>query len=288
MKFTKKNLIDQLGFKEEDAEIVLQYQKKLPILAELEDIDGFCVDAKALWEQLERPQSRYRDWVRRKFTPYGFRENVDFVGAQKCAPENTGVSGMDQEMNHVLTLDMAKGLAMIDKKECGILARRYYVLMERAVKDITKWNLIRMPLRKGYCEMDRSLHAYMNRTVQRDADKYDYTFEANMLNIIATGFTAQEIRNYIGVTDNITRDHLTETYNSYLLRLQEWDTAFLNMNMNRFQRCEMLLNMFNATFKDPLLLKGDSTKEIVDQNKQRLLQDLRNKTTYTPDKWAVF
>ena len=102
MKFTKKNLVDQLGFNEEDTAIVLEYQKRLTILAELEDIEGFCVDARALWEQLEHPQSLFLDWVRRRFLPYGFHKNIDFSVTQICTTENTEAVGMNQQVNYLL------------------------------------------------------------------------------------------------------------------------------------------------------------------------------------------
>lgn len=45
--FTKIELIEKLNFTDEEAKIVMDYQKKFPILLGTND-----VDARALWEQL--------------------------------------------------------------------------------------------------------------------------------------------------------------------------------------------------------------------------------------------
>lgn len=52
----------------------------------------------------------------------------------------------------------------------------------------------------------------------RSADKYDYSREANILNIIANGSEAQSIRNYFGLCGNeLTRDSLERDYNEKLV-----------------------------------------------------------------------
>mgnify|MGYP006990148735 CR=1 FL=1 len=80
----------------------------------------------------------------------------------------------------------------------------------------------------------------MLRTVQRNADKWDYILEAEAINIIATGFKAQDIRNFVGCKDNITRDSLTAIYNEYLMKLQEWDICLHKAPLSVFSIIDRL------------------------------------------------
>ena len=67
-KFSKRQLLDQCGFNAEETQIILDYQKKLPILVENDNVEGFCIDARDLWKQLGEPQGKFADWVKRKIT----------------------------------------------------------------------------------------------------------------------------------------------------------------------------------------------------------------------------
>lgn len=48
-KFTKKEL-ERLGCTDGDIKLVMEYQRKLPILIENEEVSGFCVNARELYE----------------------------------------------------------------------------------------------------------------------------------------------------------------------------------------------------------------------------------------------
>lgn len=273
-KFTKRQLLDQCGFTAEETQVILDYQKKLPVLVEKDEVEGFCINAKDLWNQLECPQGQFNKWVDRKFKPYGFKENVDFISFGQNCPKPKGGRPNDE---YLITLDMAKHLAMIDKKECGFLTRSYFVLMEKAVKLNNDWEIIRKPLKEGYKKMQFALSDYMNRMVQRDADDWDYRIEADALNVIATGFKAQEIRLHVGCKDNITRDSLTATYNEYLLKLQELNIVYLGMNLNRYDRYKMLKQSFDILFPNAVPIKDDVDISRIIENKNNLLEEVRKK-----------
>lgn len=276
-KFNKRQLLDQCGFTADETQIILDYQKKLPILVENDGTDGFCVNARDLWNQLECPQGKFMNWVTRKFIPYGFAENVDFKASQICEPLNMGISGMDKPKEYILTIDMAKQLAMIDKKEIGFITRHYFILMEKAVKRNTEWELIRYPLREGYKTMQKALDNFMIRNVQRNADDWDYRYEADALNIICCGYPAKEIRLFVGCRDNVTRDSLTSTYNEYLLKLQELNIIYLGMNMNRYDRYKMLKQSFEILFPNAIPIKDDVDIHRIKDNKEKFLEEIKKK-----------
>ena len=267
--FSKRQLVDQLGFSADEAYIILEYQKKLPILIENEEIGGFCVDARDLWLQLGSYTTNYSLWFHKRIKSYKLAENVDFK------PKMTNVikpNGGRPPEDYVVTLDIAKMLAMVEKSDIGNLTRRYFILMEKAVKKMAEWSLIRTPLRKQYINLKKAMDSYLQRVAQISADEWDYKLEADALNTIATGFKAQAIRNFVGCQDNVTRDSLTAVYNGYLLFLEELDIILLGMNMGRYDRYKMLKDAFDVKYPNAIPIKSDVSMQIIKKNKERLLQ----------------
>ena len=52
-KFTKRQLLDQCGFDTEEVQIILNYQKKLPVLVENDGLVEHCANIKDLYSQLQ-------------------------------------------------------------------------------------------------------------------------------------------------------------------------------------------------------------------------------------------
>jgi len=296
-KFTKRQLLDQCGFNAEETQIILAYQKKLPILAETDgNLKHFCVDASDLYLQLN-VKSRVSRWIDNNVIA-NFEDGKDYEITFKDRENNTVAfedhcSLTPQKLNaigiskaYMLTLDTSKEISMFagtalhandTLKQLSRLARKYFILMEKAVKTNIQWELIRYPLREGYKAMQKALDEYMVRMVQRNADDWDYKIEADALNVIATGFKAQEIRNYVGCKDNITRDSLTAAYNEYLLKLQELNIVYLGMNMNRYDRYKMLKQSFEILFPNAVSIKDDVDINRIIENKNRLIEEVKEK-----------
>ena len=247
-KFTRKEL-QRICCNDDEIKLIMDYQKRFPIILDNEDnIEKFCIDARQLWEELECPQGQFNKWVERKFKPYGFVENVDFTAfGQKCPTANGGYT-ISKE--YPLSVDMAKQLAMIDKKESGFIARRYFILMERIAKDHKDWLETRNPERKDYKNMCESLSDNIFKHSARPADKYDYSREANILNIISCGSEAQSIRNYFGLNsqNELTRDSLQKDYNEKLAFLQKQNMIYLKLDMSIVERVKMLIASFDVIY----------------------------------------
>lgn len=281
MRFTKRQLLDQIGFTAEETKIILTFQDKLPILADMDcNIEDFCVNARDLWEQLQVGK-QFSHWIKNNLD--GYTENIDF---RTFSPLGLKIVKGRPSTDYMLTLDVAKEIAMytgkasrasIELQENSRLTRQYFILMEKAVKMHIDWNSIRTPMKKGYVDMKDALNKYMLRTVQREADSWDYAIEADSLDIIATGFKARELRAYIGCHDDITRDSLTAKYNKYLDKLQEWNVMLLNMDKNRYERYSTLLQFFNATFPDAKPIVEDIEVSKILENKAKLLEETKKK-----------
>jgi P1-antirepressor homolog len=92
----------------------------------LNDNQEPVVSGRQLHEVLE-VKTEYKKWFSR-MTEYGFNENEDFLKVtQKCLTSSTGQNTTD----HVIKLDMAKEIAMIQRTERGKQVRQYFIQVEK-------------------------------------------------------------------------------------------------------------------------------------------------------------
>lgn len=79
--------------------------------------------------EIETP---YTQWFERLLA-YDFTENVDFVGLSQKSDKPFG--GRPQ-LNHALSIDMAKEVSMIQRTPVGKMARQYFIEMENRAKQL--------------------------------------------------------------------------------------------------------------------------------------------------------
>lgn len=74
----------------------------------------------------------YKDWSTRRLNDIDAIENEDFQAAQICAP-----SGQTKK-DHIIKLDSAKEMAMLERNEKGKQVRRYFIQVEKKYKEKMK------------------------------------------------------------------------------------------------------------------------------------------------------
>lgn len=77
-------------------------------------------------------ETPYKQWLSRMIA-YGFEENTDYVVTSEKVHTQKSVRAYEQE-NHIMTLDMAKEIAMIQRSEIGKEIRRYFIDIEKQHK----------------------------------------------------------------------------------------------------------------------------------------------------------
>lgn len=83
------------------------------------------VDARAVHEALE-VKSNFRDWIKNRITEFGFVEGEDFYSKFSETP-----LGGRPRTDYIVSLDMAKELAMVERNEMGRKMRRYFIECEK-------------------------------------------------------------------------------------------------------------------------------------------------------------
>ena len=233
--FEGKELIEKLGMSEEDKNLVLEYQRTFPELLQDDNIEGFVVNSRTLHRELGVGRD-YSTWVKQRIEKYKFTKDVDFI-EQNLIHQIGGIKikhgGDRKSKDYLFTLEAAKSLAMIENNDKGNLVRRYFITMERTLRNYKEWNTSRGIEKEGYKHMMDELEKWV---VRNDYDTKDFKVfaarESNMINIALTGLTAVGIRSYFSAKDEITRDHLTKECNEAINSLQEINSSLILNNLD--------------------------------------------------------
>ena len=102
--------------------------------------------------------------------------------------------------------------------------------------------------------MCEELKKYFLRNFNKEPQWYDYSNEADTLNIICLGAKAKQIKEYIDAQDENTRDWLQAKYNLYLEKMQEINVMYLRMNMDKERRYDLIKQGFKALYPDASFL----------------------------------
>lgn len=93
------------------------------------------VSCRELYEFLE-VKTKYIDWINRRIKDYGFVENVDFIVLNELSQKKEGSRIVKREVqNHIVKLDIAKELAMVERNEKGKQIRQYFIEIEKKYND---------------------------------------------------------------------------------------------------------------------------------------------------------
>ena len=97
-------------------------------------LDGYeqpLVNAYDLHEFLG-VQTPLHIWIKRRINDHKFIENLDFLNLNKIVQVRNAFSTREvEQVEHHLTVDMAKELAMLENNERGRQARRYFIGIEK-------------------------------------------------------------------------------------------------------------------------------------------------------------
>ena len=280
MRFNKKEL-QRLGCTESEIELVLKCQKKYPTIFDKENLSSndFSIDARKLYIQLItddngsiQKATRFNDWISKRIKKYHFAEDKDFLVTQKKVTREIGGSTTNE---YSIKLRMAEHLCMVQNNENGTELRDYFCLMERIVVDNEKWWSTRNPQRANYRPMCEAISKTIYNACGRPGDDSDFSREANIINRIATGCSALEIKTYLGVGLNeLTRDNLTNEYNEKIAFLQEQNILLLGMGLPIVQRVNMLISFFDTKYPDAKPLQSYYDREYLLRERQKILDCL--------------
>lgn len=89
------------------------------------------VNARELWQKLG-VKTQFKDWMPRRIDEYGFEEGRDFTVLKNERGRNANGKFCSKE--YLISLDMAKELAMVENNEQGRKIRHYFIEVEKAYR----------------------------------------------------------------------------------------------------------------------------------------------------------
>lgn len=92
--------------------------------------DDYAVMGRDLHDFLE-VKSNYREWFPRMIA-YGFEEGKDYASKNRRVRDSLGRER--EAIDHIISLDMAKEIAMIQRTERGKQARQYFIEAEKQLR----------------------------------------------------------------------------------------------------------------------------------------------------------
>jgi len=125
--------------------------------------DNLLIDARLLHQQLQ-VSTKFTTWIQRRISEFGFDEDQDFFPI-------LGKSLFGRKpIDYHLTMDMAKELAMIERNDVGRQVRRYFISVEKEMREAYKTGRILPKGVKGTSINGRKLYPF-----RRMAEKMGYS-----------------------------------------------------------------------------------------------------------------
>ncbi len=100
------------------------------IIAIHDENKRFPVNARELHEKL-KVKSKFADWMNNRIRQYGFMQDFDYQTLSKILEKVSWRPSIE----YMLTIDMAKELALVENNEMGKRIRRYFIEVERAYRE---------------------------------------------------------------------------------------------------------------------------------------------------------
>lgn len=220
-KFTKKDLINKLGFTEEESKLIMDAQNEFPEL--LTDSSQKVSSVKKLYDTLGLEKAHWSRWTKKNiYENEFFLENIDWWGF------TIEVNG-NETVDFTVSLDFAKHLAMVVRNHNGHKIRNYFILMEKAVKRNIDWIEVREPQKQGYKDMCSAIKQNYEETHDgKECNKFLYSTNADMINLALFGYKSKQMKELLDLEyEEQLRENLRIEANKALANLQ-----MLNESLN--------------------------------------------------------
>ncbi|HHO9656267.1 TPA: antA/AntB antirepressor family protein [Escherichia coli] len=202
------------------------------------------VSAKALHKALGVGRD-FTNWIKGRIDQYGFIAGTDFIRVENLSTPKRASAKTRQQIEHdyLLSLDMAKEVAMVERNEQGRAVRRYFIqceeALQRSVPEIAaqyrrqlKARISAANLFKPMCDALNMARAELGKTTQQR----HYSNESNMIaRIVLGGMTAKQWAQANGITGE-PRDHMNAAQLEHLSYLESTNITLIDMGMEYEQR----------------------------------------------------
>ncbi|EDW2053707.1 antA/AntB antirepressor family protein [Salmonella enterica subsp. enterica] len=214
-------------------------------------LETSTVSARALHAALGVKRD-FTTWIKDRIKRYGFIEGVDYVVVENLSSPKRGSAKSRQQTEHdyLISLNMGKETAMVERTEQGRAVRLYFIRCEEelrkkapeqaaALRRELKARITVASYFKPMCAALELQRAEQGKTTQR----HNYTTEANMLAcIVLDGMTAKKWAKANGITGE-PRDHMNVLQLEHLSYLEQSNITLIETGQNYHQRKAELMRL---------------------------------------------
>ena len=252
--------LENYDMPQEDIDLILEYQKKLPVLQE--DNENW-VDGRLLWEQLG-VKSEYANWIKQNISDMDLVENDDFK--LLTSKSKTSKLGGRPMIDYFIKVSTAKEIAMVagakggrtskELKANSKLARKYFIAIESAYNLRKDWNYDRAGSLVGFKGLQQAFMKYRPQLLEKLPSwsrNNVQIAEFWAINDVIIGMKSDEFRNVMGLKKKESiRNAFTEQQLEYVTELEMFDADLIAIH-NIFDFTERHEKLYE---KYSLLAKG--------------------------------
>jgi phage anti-repressor protein len=231
----KEDELATYGFTEEETALILEYQGKLPILQE---DNNMWIDARILWEQLQVGRD-YTTWIKQQILDMDLHEGSEIKNTPSKG--KTSKKGGRPLNDYQITVETAKQIAMVagvkggntskELKELSKLTRQYFIIIEKAFKNRTDWNYDRSNTLVRFKDLQRAFIEHRVKllpSLPQWAHMKPQVADFWAINDVIIGMTAANFRNANGLAKNESvRNVFAEQQLEYVTELEHFDADLI-------------------------------------------------------------
>lgn len=194
----------------------------------------------------------FTNWIKCRINQYGFAAGVDYIRVENLStPKRASPKTRHQvEHDYLLSLDMAKEVAMVERNEQGRAVRRYFIqceeALQRSVPEIAAQYRRQLKARIGAANLFQPMCAALEsaRAEQgKQTQARHYSNESNMIaRIVLGGMTAKQWAQANGITGE-PRDSMNTGQLKHFTYLESTNITLLEMGMGYDQRKAELMRL---------------------------------------------
>lgn len=209
------------------------------------------VSAKALHGVLGVGRD-FTNWIKGRIDQYGFVAGIDFIRVENLSTPKRASTKTRQQVEHdyLISVDMAKEVAMVERNEQGRAVRRYFIQCEKELvrQAPERAATLRRELKarisvashfKPMCTALELCRAEQGKTTQT----HHYATESNMLaRIVLGGMTAKQWAQASGIS-GAPRNSMSISQLEHLAYLEQTNLTLIELGQHYQQRKTELLRL---------------------------------------------
>lgn len=210
----------------------------------------------------------FTTWIKGRIDEYGFKNGVDFevvenlyFDSPKRGNQSVNIEQFDSDWttkrggdrrseDYLISTNMAKELAMVERTEQGRAVRQYFIKCEEELHKVAPVRSAalrrelkaRITVASYFKPMCAALEAY-RAELGKNTFQHHYTTEANMLaRIVLGGMTAKQWAQANGITGE-PRDHMSTLQLEHLSYLEQSNITLIELGQDYHQRKAELIRL---------------------------------------------